>query len=155
MSSWNPWHGCTKISAGCLNCYVYRTDSKHDKDSSVITKTANFNLPVQKNRKGEYKLQPDAEGIVYTCFTSDFFHEDTDEWRKEVWQMIKLRNDLHFLFITKRIHLSTTAFPTTGETATTMSPSAVLRKIRIGRITGCHSFYQRRSSIRSSSVSPC
>ena len=31
--TWNPWHGCKKISAGCLNCYVYRTDSKYEKDS--------------------------------------------------------------------------------------------------------------------------
>lgn len=104
MSLWNPWHGCTKISAGCANCYVYRMDSKYDKDSSVVSKTTNFNLPLRKNKKGEYKLKPDKEGIVYTCFTSDFFHEDADKWRDEAWQMIKLRNDLHFLFITKRIH---------------------------------------------------
>ena len=22
MANWNPWHGCTKISPGCANCYV-------------------------------------------------------------------------------------------------------------------------------------
>ena len=22
--SWNPWHGCRKISEGCRNCYVYQ-----------------------------------------------------------------------------------------------------------------------------------
>ncbi|MBR7036047.1 MAG: DUF5131 family protein, partial [Bacteroidales bacterium] len=21
-ADWNPWHGCTKISAGCKYCYV-------------------------------------------------------------------------------------------------------------------------------------
>ena len=25
-AGWNPWHGCTKISAGCRYCYVYRQD---------------------------------------------------------------------------------------------------------------------------------
>ncbi|MCK9303605.1 MAG: phage Gp37/Gp68 family protein, partial [Bacteroidales bacterium] len=25
-SVWNPWHGCTKYSEGCLHCYVYRRD---------------------------------------------------------------------------------------------------------------------------------
>lgn len=104
MALWNPWHGCKKISAGCVNCYVYRTDSAYGKDSSVVAITKNFHLPVKKNRKGEYKLQPDQDGIVYTCFTSDFFLEDADEWRKEAWQMMKTRSDLHFLFITKRIH---------------------------------------------------
>lgn len=104
MSIWNPWHGCQKISAGCQNCYVYRQDSKHDKDSSIVTKNADFDLPIRKNRKGEYKLQRDKEGIVYTCFTSDFFLDKADEWRQEAWDMIRTRSDLHFLFITKRIH---------------------------------------------------
>lgn len=104
MASWNPWHGCRKISAGCLNCYVYRIDARHGKDSSVVTKNADFDLPVRKNRKGEYKLQPDREGIVYTCFTSDFFLDEADEWRIEAWKMIRLRSDLTFLIITKRIH---------------------------------------------------
>lgn len=25
--SWNPWHGCRKISEGCRHCYVYRQDA--------------------------------------------------------------------------------------------------------------------------------
>jgi protein gp37 len=104
VASWNPWHGCKKISAGCLNCYVYRIDARHGKDSSVIAKNADFDLPVRKNRKGEYKLQPDAENIVYTCFTSDFFLDEADGWREQAWEMIRLRSDLTFLIITKRIH---------------------------------------------------
>lgn len=104
MSLWNPWHGCKKFSAGCVNCYVYRTDSAYGKDSSIVTKTKDFDLPIRKNRKGNYVLQPDQEGIVYTCFTSDFLLEDADPWRPEAWQMMKSRSDLKFLFITKRIH---------------------------------------------------
>nr|WP_300094398.1 DUF5131 family protein [Sedimentibacter sp.] len=102
MAIWNPWHGCHKLSAGCKNCYVYRTDAKYDRDSSVISKTGNFNLPVRKSRTGEYKLNTNE--IVYTCFTSDFFLEDADNFRIEAWNMISSRNDLHFLIVTKRIH---------------------------------------------------
>ena len=80
MVVWNTWHGCHKISDGCLNCYVYRTDSKFGKDSSVVTRNSDFSLPVQLNRNNEYKLQTDE--IIYTCFTSDFFLEDADEWRE-------------------------------------------------------------------------
>ena len=101
MSSWNPWHGCHKLSAGCMNCYVYRTDGKHGIDSSVVVKTKNFALPVQKKRNGNYKLE--AGKIVYTCFSSDFLVEDADGWRDEAWEMIRNRPDLHFLMITKRI----------------------------------------------------
>ena len=28
-AGWNPWHGCTKISAGCRYCYVYRQDEMY------------------------------------------------------------------------------------------------------------------------------
>ena len=101
MTIWNPWHGCHKISAGCLHCYVYRTDAKYEKDSSVVSKNADFDLPLRKNRAGQYKLQKDK--VVYTCFTSDFFVPDADEWRAEAWNMIRERSDLRFLIITKRI----------------------------------------------------
>ena len=103
MAIWNPWHGCKKISPGCLNCYVYRRDAEFGKDSRKVEKTANFNLPLKKNRKKEFKLQA-IQGEVYTCMTSDFFLEEADDWRPEVWQMIAARKDLSFVIITKRIH---------------------------------------------------
>lgn len=102
MIIWNPWHGCKKISPGCQNCYVYTIDKKHKKDSSIVYKTNNFNLPLKQTRKKEYKI---ASGeIVYTCLSSDFFLEEADNWRRDAWQIIKLRKDLHFYIITKRIH---------------------------------------------------
>lgn len=102
MAGWNLWHGCHKISAGCENCYVYRADSKYDRDSSKVHKTNNFNLPLKKDRKGNYKIK--SGETLYTCFTSDFFVEDADEWRKEAWDMIRIRSDVFFFIITKRIH---------------------------------------------------
>ena len=101
MADWNPWHGCRKISPGCQNCYVYRTDERHGKDSSIVSKTSNYNLPVRKTRDKNYRI-PSGEH-VWTCFTSDFLVEDADCWRKEAWQMIKERADCTFFFITKRI----------------------------------------------------
>jgi protein gp37 len=98
---WNLWHGCHKLSAGCRYCYVYRGDAKRDIDSTIVTKTKNFDLPVQKKKNGEFKIQ--AGTLVYTCFTSDFFVKDADPWRAEAWDMIRLRNDLKFMMITKRI----------------------------------------------------
>lgn len=101
MAQWNPWHGCHKISAGCKNCYVYRIDAAFDRDATTIAKTANYNLPLKKKRDGTYKLT--SGETVYTCFSSDFFLEEADDWRIESWQMIRLRSDLHFFIITKRI----------------------------------------------------
>lgn len=107
---WNLWHGCRKISPGCQNCYVYRMDARWEQDSSIVRKTANFDLPVKKNRSGAYKLSgPDT---VFTCLTSDFFLEDADTWRQEAWHMIRERSDLDFFIITKRISRFEVSLPT-------------------------------------------
>ena len=100
-TSWNLWHGCHKLSPVCQNCYVYRMDARQNRDSSLVHKTANFDLPVRRTRDGRYKIPPGT--VVYTCFTSDFLLEDADAWRPEAWQIMKERKDLEFLFITKRI----------------------------------------------------
>ncbi len=102
MPTWNPWHGCRKISPGCQNCYVYRIDARHGKDSSLVSKTGDFNLPLKRDRAGAYKLS--GTETVYTCFSSDFFIEEADEWRPEIWRMIRDRADLRFFIVTKRIH---------------------------------------------------
>ena len=100
MEIWNPWHGCHKISEGCRNCYMYRRDAEFGRDSSVVEKTHQFDLPVRHTRDGSWKLS--GEGTVYTCMTSDFFVSEADEWRREAWSFIAGRPDLHFCIITKR-----------------------------------------------------
>lgn len=102
--TWNLWHGCTKVSPGCQHCYVYRRDMMHGKDTAIVQKTSSFNLPVRRNRagefKGQYKYGPGS--VFYTCFTSDFFHPDADAWRPEAWEMMRIRSDCRFYMITKR-----------------------------------------------------
>lgn len=98
---WNPWHGCHKISSGCLNCYVYRRDSSFLKDSSVVTINKDFDLPIRKNKKGDYKIP--SGSFIYTCLTSDFFLPDADSFRIKAWDIIRTRNDCTFYIITKRI----------------------------------------------------
>ena len=109
MDGWNPWHGCHRISPGCLHCYVYRRDAEFGKDSSVVEKTASFDLPLQRKRDGSYRLQ--GPGTVYTCLSSDFFVEEADAWRREAWAMIRARADLRFCIITKRVHRFEVSLP--------------------------------------------
>ena len=101
MAEWNPWHGCQKYSAGCANCYVYRRDAKYELDASAVRKNAAFDLPVRRLRDGTSKLKGPEQ--VFTCFTSDFFLDQADDWRAEAWRMMRERSDLEFFFITKRI----------------------------------------------------
>ena len=68
MVIWQPGihgTGCKKISPGCANCYVYRRDAEFGKDSSIVTRTSSFDMPIKRNRKGEYKLQPAWRECVY------------------------------------------------------------------------------------------
>lgn len=83
---------------------MYRRDEAIGKDPSIVQKTENFDLPVRILRsgknKGRYKIPHGSH--IYTCFSSDFFHPDADEWRNEAWEMIKEREDCSFFMITKR-----------------------------------------------------
>ncbi len=107
--NWNPWHGCHKISAGCMHCYVYRGDGRHGRDASEVHKTNDFYLPIAHARNGSYKIPPGS--FIWTCFTSDFLLADADAWRSEAWRMIRERSDCDFLFITKRITRFTECLP--------------------------------------------
>lgn len=99
--TWNPWHGCTKYSEGCRNCYVYRQDEMFGRDSSICKKTNDFNLPIKKDRRGNYKVP--SGSLIMTCFSSDFLLSDADSWRYECLEMMKTRSDCMFYFFTKRI----------------------------------------------------
>lgn len=101
MAMWNPWRGCHKYSEGCKFCYIHKGDYKRKIDTNTIVKTDKFTAPIDKNKKGEYKIK--SGQVVYLCFSSDFLLPDADAWRADCWQMIKERQDLHFIFLTKRI----------------------------------------------------
>ena len=102
MVVWNPWHGCHKISDGCENCYMFRTDERVGKNSEIICKTGYFDLPVRRNKRGEFKLTSGQK--VFSCMSSDFFVQEADAWRMEAWKMMRTRLDLQFWFTTKRIN---------------------------------------------------
>ena len=99
--TWNPWHGCTKYSEGCRNCYVYRQDEMFGRDSTICKKTNDFNLPIKKDRRGNYKIP--SGSLIMTCFSSDFLLSDADLWRDECIKMMRERSDCMFYFFTKRI----------------------------------------------------
>ena len=102
--NWNLWHGCTKISEGCRNCYMFGRDRSVGRDPSQVMKTGIFDLPVQILRSGTYKglYRIPTGSRIFTCFSSDFFHPAADDWRNEAWEIIKERSDCTFFMITKR-----------------------------------------------------
>lgn len=99
--TWNPWHGCHKCSEGCQNCYAYFLDKRYGRDTNEVMKNkSTINLPIKKDRNGNYKLP--SGSFVRVCMTSDFFLEGADAWREEAWDYIRRRPDVTFSLLTKR-----------------------------------------------------
>lgn len=111
MPTWNPWHGCHKISAGCKHCYVYREDAAFGASlpSSEVRRTSSFSLPVRRDRYKNWKFPSGTEFAL--CFTSDFLIEEADAWRDEIWDIIRMRSDCRFFFFTKRIDRFASCLP--------------------------------------------
>lgn len=108
---WNPFRGCRKEYPGCENCWMFFLSKKHGVDPEEIAKSkGQLNLPLKKGRDGEYKV---ASGTVLNvCLTGDFFLEDVpEEWRREVWDIVRRRSDVGFVFLTKRAHCIAECLP--------------------------------------------
>ena len=98
---WNPWHGCIKKSEGCKHCYMYFLDKQRNMDGSRVFKVKNnFDYPIQRDKHGNFKIK--SGETLRVCLTSDFFIDKADEWRMDVWNIIKQRPDVAFIIITKR-----------------------------------------------------
>ena len=88
--------------------YFYGPYSKRF-GKNTVHKTDDFDKPIALTAKGKPRI---ASGkIVATCFASDFFIAESDEWRAEAWSMIRQRTDLDFLILTKRIELFEISLP--------------------------------------------
>jgi len=99
--TWNPWHGCRKISPGCKNCYMYRDKERYGQEPSVVLRSkTTFNDPLKWK-----------SGRVFTCSWSDFFIEEADPWRHEAWEIIRQTPHLTYQILTKRPERMATHFP--------------------------------------------
>lgn len=100
---WNPWHGCTRISEGCEHCYMMDADATRGLDGTKIYKTkTGFYYPLARNKDGWYKVG-DGEQLR-VCMNSDFFIEEADQWREDIWDIIHERPEVKFFLLTKRAH---------------------------------------------------
>jgi protein gp37 len=93
QATWNPWHGCKKVSLGCKYCYMYRDKERYGQDPSIVMRSkGNFNDPL-KWKNGL---------LIFTCSWSDFFIEEADAWRQEAWDIIRKTPEHTYQILTKR-----------------------------------------------------
>ena len=79
-ATWNPWHGCLKVSPGCAHYYMYRDKLRFGQAPSLVVRgKASFDTPFKwKEPK-----------MIFTCSWSDFFIAEADQWREEAWEVIR------------------------------------------------------------------
>lgn len=94
QATWNPFQGCTKVSPGCANCYMYTEKRKYGQDPEQVVRSK----PPTFNRPLSWK----EPRMVFTCSWSDFFHEVADPWRDEAWDIIRRTPHLTYQVLTKR-----------------------------------------------------
>lgn len=101
-ATWNPWHGCHKVSAGCKNCYMFSDKARYGQDpNKVVRSKTKFQEPVKwlKGRR------------IFTCSWSDWFIEEADEWRDEAYTVIHLSGQHTYQILTKRIERASGRIP--------------------------------------------
>lgn len=93
--TWNPWHGCIKVSEGCKFCYMYRDKDRYGLDPTDVQRSkSNFRDPLKWKEPKK----------VFTCSWSDFFIEQADEWRAEAWEIIKNTPHLTYQILSQCAH---------------------------------------------------
>ncbi len=96
QATWNPWHGCVKISDACKFCYMYRDKERYGLDPKIVVKS---------KTKFKDPLKWKEPKIIFTCSWSDWFIKDADEWRDQAWKIIKESPQHTFQILTKRPEL--------------------------------------------------
>jgi len=92
-ATWNPWMGCTKVSAGCDHCYMFTEQRRYGHDPAVVRRSkTRFTAPLTWK---EPKL-------IFTCSWSDWFHKAADPWRDEAWEIVRQTPRHTFQILTKR-----------------------------------------------------
>lgn len=100
-ATWNPITGCTKISAGCKNCYAERM-SKRLKAMGVAQYSDGFKLTLQPNAL-ELPLGWKRGKMIFVNSMSDLFHKDVPlDYVKRVFDVMNRCPQHTFQVLTKR-----------------------------------------------------
>lgn len=92
-ATWNPWWGCEKVSPGCAHCYAERL---------MVSRGHEFKVKRTSDATFRFPLKVKEPKLIFTCSMSDFFIEEADPWRPEVWDIIRRTPHLTYQILTKR-----------------------------------------------------
>lgn len=100
--TWNPVHGCTKVSAGCLNCYAERMARRLAGRHGYPNISHHFDVTLRPDRLEE-PLRWRKPRMIFVCSMGDLFHEDVPfSFVERVWDTMIKANQHTFQVLTKR-----------------------------------------------------
>jgi len=99
--SWNPATGCTKISAGCKNCYMFECVKWLNGMSNI--RYLNGTIPTMHLDLVDTPMSWKKPRKVFVCSMSDLFHDDyTDEFIQSVFKTMNKTPQHTYRVLTKR-----------------------------------------------------
>ena len=100
-ASWNPTTGCTKVSAGCKNCYAERMAHRL-KAMGQANYVNGFDLAIHEHTL-DLPITWRKPRMVFVNSMSDLFHEGiSNEFILRVFDVMKLASWHQFQVLTKR-----------------------------------------------------
>lgn len=107
--TWNPIHGCSRVSAGCDNCYAERLSYERygwtDEPWTPENAEANVSLKPERLQPGGdgHPSQYDDPTRIFVNSMSDVFHSQVpDEYIREMFGVMRNYPEHIFQILTKR-----------------------------------------------------
>src|SRR5438309_1214907 len=104
--TFNPWEGCTKVSAGCAHCYAETRNHRFGADNwgkgkpRRRTSDANWKLPYKWNAQAE---KHGTRLRVFCASLADWLDDEVPvEWLANLLKLIHQTPNLEWLMLTKR-----------------------------------------------------
>ena len=101
--SWNPIHGCSKISRGCDHCYAETLSLRFGiTQKPWTTENADENILLKEHRLAEpYRIKQPCR--IFVNSTSDLWHAKVpDDYRENIFRVMRNCQRHQFLILTKR-----------------------------------------------------
>jgi protein gp37 len=118
--TFNPWIGCQKVSPGCDRCYAEAMmDHRYGKvqwgphGERKRTSPENWNKPRRRNAKARaFARAHGHRPRVFCASLADVFDNQVpQEWRDDLFRLIRATPKLDWLFLTKRPQNIATMLP--------------------------------------------
>ncbi|MBN7455251.1 DUF5131 family protein [Mycobacteroides abscessus] len=103
-ATWSPVTGCTRVSDGCLNCYIERSTPIRIAGRRFDGEGIGSSLAVQLHpNRLDWPIRKRDGKKIFVCSQADLFHDDVpDEYIARVFAVMALAPQHTFQVLTKR-----------------------------------------------------